>query len=162
MKSYNGFTSPERSAVGVWQNQQWRAGRPRPTKCCACGVQHGVIDSHCEDYSQPYTAEKLFVYPLCFRCHMLVHCRFSNPDAWNVYRANIRAGVRFAAFRAREFGRFCAETLRGDDGCTAAYEVHEPPSHLPLDIIQNGNWPQLPDIEASIAKGLRSRQRAIR
>jgi hypothetical protein len=90
---------------------------------------------------------------------MLVHCRFSNPDAWDAYRENIRAGVRFAAFRAREFGRFCAETLRGDSGCSAAYEVHELPSRLALDEINDGNWPQLDDIQASIAKG---RQRATR
>jgi hypothetical protein len=43
----------------------------RPVKCCACGQEHGVIDAHAEDYSDPFAPGKTDQFPLCYRCHML-------------------------------------------------------------------------------------------
>lgn len=142
MKHYNGFSPDVRNAAQAWLNREWRAGRlQRPTQCCACGQEHGVIDAHAEDYSEPFVAGKTDQYPLCYRCHMMVHCRFGNgARAWAVYRDNIRAGVMFAAFLTRNFNRFQNENLRGD-GCTAAYVIRDPlPTVFPLDVIESGAW----------------------
>ena len=141
MRSYNGFSPDVRNAAQAWLTREWRSGRlQRPAKCCACGQEHGIIDAHAEDYSEPFAAGKTDGYHLCYRCHMLVHCRFGKGSGpWNIYRANIRAGVMFAAMKERNFGRFCAETLR-DSGCTAAYVVNDVPTYLPLDDIESGAW----------------------
>ena len=144
MKAYNGFSPETRNAAQAWLNREWKSGRlARPVKCCACGQEHGIIDAHAEDYSEPFRAGLTDQFHLCYRCHMLVHCRFGKgASAWGVYRDNIRAGTMFAAMTERNFGRFCAETLRSD-GCSAAYVVHEAaPTFLPLDDIEAGKRKQ--------------------
>jgi hypothetical protein len=144
VKSYNGFSPEVRNQAQAWLNREWKSGRlARPAKCCACGQEHGIIDAHAEDYSEPFCAGKTDEYPLCFRCHMMVHCRFGRGAvAWDAYRENVRAGVMFAAITERNFGRFSAETLRGDRGCSAAWVQREPPTILPLDDIHNARTPQ--------------------
>ncbi len=112
MKSYNGFTPQQRNAAQSWLNRQWSAGTlERPCKCCACGQTEGIIDAHAEDYSLPFSAGKTDEFHLCFRCHMMVHCRHRNPRAWQRYRDAIAAGQRFAPFLRRNFPGFCAEHL---------------------------------------------------
>jgi hypothetical protein len=142
MKGYNGFTADMRNAAQAWLNREWKAGRvSRPTKCCACGQTHGIIDAHAEEYSMPFRAGVTDQFPLCYRCHMIVHCRFGRGAAsWETYRQNIRAGTMFAAMKDRNFGRFSAETLRGERGCSAAFVVNEPPALRPLDAIATGRW----------------------
>lgn len=95
MKSYNGFTPAQRSEAGRWLRGEFKKGTlKRPTKCCACGQTEGRIDCHQEDYSKPY-GPHLIETPLCFNCHMILHCRFRNREKWDQYRARLREGYRF-------------------------------------------------------------------
>lgn len=111
MNPYNGFTSAQRSKALAWLNKEYAAGRRhRPTQCEACGQTEGVVDAHSEDYSQPFGAH-IGAHRLCFRCHMMVHCRFKNPKAWALYKAQVRNGKIFRPFMTRNFGGFVSETI---------------------------------------------------
>ena len=117
MKDYNGFTGAQRAKAQAWLNAQWRKGPTgggfaRPSECCACGQTGGVIDAHAEDYSEPFTRAKLMRYPLCFICHMMVHCRFRAPAAWAWYREMIGDGLQFKPYAGRNFGQFTSDFLK--------------------------------------------------
>lgn len=105
MKSYNGFTPEQRNRAQRWLNQQWKSGAPRPSHCIACGLTnaHGIYDAHAEDYSEPFgthTGE----WPLCYLCHMMVHCRFgSGAVAFRRYVCALQDGYRFPTFTSRNF-----------------------------------------------------------
>lgn len=112
-KPYNGFSADERSRGGRWYRTELAAGRrSRPTKCDACGQTAGIIDAHSEDYSAPY-GEHIGAFGLCYRCHMMIHCRFRNPEIWKHYVREVSQGYVFQAFHTRDFQQFCAEMLEG-------------------------------------------------
>jgi hypothetical protein len=114
MKDYNGFTSKQRDKAQRWLNAQWSAGTlPRPTRCVACGQEHGVIDAHAEDYSEPFRAGVTDRFHLCFPCHMMVHCRHRGPAKWEAYREIIERGFQTHPFLRRDWPRFEKEFLRG-------------------------------------------------
>jgi hypothetical protein len=97
MNWYNGFSPEQRAASGAWVKEQVQLGLyVWPTRCEACGQDTGIFDTHVEDYSQPY-GDHNYAYPLCFRCHMVLHLRFRMPSLWSEYRAHIRDGFRFQA-----------------------------------------------------------------
>lgn len=77
----------------------------------ACGQTEGRIDAHAKDYSEPFAAGKTDAFHLCFTCHMMVHCRFANIFAWQRYKRAISSGIRYAAFRGRNFPAFKATFL---------------------------------------------------
>lgn len=107
MSAYNGFSGALRAQAQRWLNAQWAAGTlARPTVCCACGQDEGVIDAHAEDYGLPFAAGKTDEFHLCFACHMAVHCRFRNPRAWDAYRRAVAKGARTAPFATRHFPLF--------------------------------------------------------
>lgn len=80
---YNGWSPEERLATIPIQRAAIRDGRmPKPDRCSICGIAHGddpanAIGLHDERYDRPLEA-----YPVCRRCHGLVHRRFSCPKAW--------------------------------------------------------------------------------
>lgn len=133
LNSYNGFSAAQRARAQAWLNAQWRAGNiPRPTRCCACGQTAGVLDTHAEDYSEPFSAGKTAAYHLCYVCHMMVHCRFRAPENWNFYRRIIANGVRFKAFQSRNWYAFKSAFL----GALCEWPVEvggEPGSRTVLD-----------------------------
>ena len=91
MNSYNGFSPSQRNKAQKWLNEQWKSGTLlRPSKCCACGKAEGIIDAHAEDYSEPFAAGKTDQYHLCRKCHLHVHRRFANPNAWIKYKESIK------------------------------------------------------------------------
>jgi hypothetical protein len=110
---YNGFSGPERDRLGRWQYAQFKSGRlKRPGRCTACGQDEGIIDAHVEDYSEPYELPKsVYEYALCYRCHMMVHCRFNNRRAWERYKALVNEGTVFVPFKDRKFGLFKSQHL---------------------------------------------------
>jgi hypothetical protein len=114
--SYNGFSGAHRDRAQAWLRAEWTSGRlARPSVCCACGQDQGIIDAHAEDYSEPFAAGKTDGFHLCFTCHMILHCRFRNRSAWDRYRDTIRGGGHFAPVFKRDFGTFAAEHLDGPD-----------------------------------------------
>jgi hypothetical protein len=100
VKSYRGFSGEKRAEVQRWLNAEFKAGRlTRPSKCAACGQSAGIVDSHCEDYDKP--AE--FV-GLCVRCHLSLHCRFRDREAWEWYRVAVSRGAVFEPLHSRALG----------------------------------------------------------
>ena len=144
MRSYNGFSPAQRNAAQAWPNDQWRRGvLPRPSSCCACGQDEGIIDAHAENYSRPFTAEKLMRFPLCYRCHLILHCRFQHPAAWDKYRAEVRRGVRFQPIWHRDFDRILTHL----SGQPQRFTIHEPPAVFTLDDIHEGMYAPAPKSE---------------
>ena len=139
MKSYNGFSPEARNRAQAWLRAEWTSGRlARPTVCCACGQDRGIIDAHAEDYSEPFKAGVTDEFHLCFTCHMMVHCRFRSPAAWDRYRATVAAGGHFAPTMKRDFGTFASQQLDGPQGFAAAMAGFVPgpaPTRLVLDEI---------------------------
>lgn len=91
---YNGWSVQERNRSARLHAEAYGGGRePRPTICIACGQTQGRIDSHMEDYDDPWDG----IMPLCYLCHLMVHCRQTNPYAFERYRRLILDGWRFRA-----------------------------------------------------------------
>lgn len=103
MKPYNGFTPADRSRALRWLNAEYAAGRrTRPTRCDACGQMDGLIEPHSEDYSAPY-GDNIGAFGLCYRCHMILHCRFNQPVAFQLYVETVLRGVRWPPLPSRDF-----------------------------------------------------------
>ena len=114
MNSYNGFRSRQRERALRWLRAQQELGlRARHSRCDACGQTQGIIDDHSEDYREPF-GDHIGRFGLCYRCHMMVHCRFNHPEAFRAYERQVAAGVRFPPMGGRDWRRFKAEHL---DAC---------------------------------------------
>ena len=119
MNSYNGFTSEKRMEVHRWLRAEEAAGRlVWPTECEACGQTQGIFDCHHENYDEP-----LSYVGLCYLCHLMLHCRFSNAEAWRRYGEAIGRGVRYQPLFTRNFGIVRA-LLAGE---AVAFTLYEPP-----------------------------------
>lgn len=136
MRDYNGFSGAERMAAHRWLTVEWESGRlARPSLCCACGQDRGIIDAHAEVYSRPFTAEKLQAFELCYICHLMLHCRFGKGRAaWDRYRSVIAGGGRYAPTHVRDFG--IIQTLLNGGARVLTY--HERPAWAVLDEITDG------------------------
>ena len=107
-REYNGFSAAHRTKAGAWFTAQ---GKPKPTTCKVCLQTKGWRGWHSEDYSEPF-GPHIGEHGLCFVCHMMLHCRFRNPEAFEVYRTLIRAGARFAPIFG--FPQLAADLLNRD------------------------------------------------
>lgn len=82
---YNGWSPEERLATLPIQREAIKAGRlQRPTHCSICGCASNrnwraddAVWFHDERYDRP-----LEPYPVCRRCHRLLHQRFEQPQPW--------------------------------------------------------------------------------
>jgi hypothetical protein len=93
VNSYNGFSPGQRTAALRWLNAEYAAGRrARPTSCDVCGQTRGLIEAHSEDYSGPPFGANIGAFGLCYRCHLMIHCRFSAPAAFLAYIESLEAG----------------------------------------------------------------------
>ena len=111
MNSYNGFKPTERMKALRWYKGEVAGGRRSdPVKCDCCGQTKGIIEAHSEDYSELF-GDHIGKYGLCYRCHMIIHCRFKNSSAWQVYRGQVLSGVQFEPMYARDFQRFVRDHL---------------------------------------------------
>jgi hypothetical protein len=104
--SYNGFGPKIRDESYEWMKEEIRSGRvPPPNRCMACGETRGHLDYHTEDYSRPF-GPHIYKYPLCFRCHMMLHIRFRSPDRWHRYIAQLERGAVYEPLMHRgEIGK---------------------------------------------------------
>jgi hypothetical protein len=111
LQTYNGFDHAKRMRALRWLKKEYCTGRrSRPVVCDACGQTEGPIEAHSEDYSEPF-GNHIGRFGLCWRCHMAIHCRFKNSEAWSVYKAHVREGRIFAPI-GRNFALFCQQTLK--------------------------------------------------
>ena len=114
MNWYNGFSPQQRARAGAWVRGQIDSGAvPRPARCLACGQAEGVLDYHTEDYSEPF-GPHIYAYPLCYICHIMLHCRSKDERQWNDYKAKVRAGYRMPAMHARHFWKMLAAVKTGN------------------------------------------------
>ena len=106
MNSYNNFPPGLRSKALNWLKKEYAEGRRLPpTICDACGQTHGIVEAHSEDYSEPF-GDHIGQFGLCFTCHMMVHCRFKNREAFDRYVDAISKGGVFTGFTSRNFPLF--------------------------------------------------------
>lgn len=111
MNTYNGFTHAQRMRAYRWAQREYKAGRKaRHAACQACGQDQGLIMGHSEDYSEPY-GPHIGRWGLCYRCHMMIHCREKSPEVFDRYRREVAAGFVFAAFPHMNWPGFRAEHL---------------------------------------------------
>jgi hypothetical protein len=111
---YNEFTGAERMKAYRWWKRQEALGLvAKPTVCDLCEQTEGQIEGHSEDYSEPY-GENIGRWGLCYRCHMMLHCRRKAPEAWARYARMICQGYQWPP-TGRAWGRVTA-LLRGDAG----------------------------------------------
>ncbi len=122
---YNGFTGSHRMKGYRWLMNEYAAGRRhKPTQCDVCGQTQGVIEPHSEDYSEPF-GDNIGRWGLCYRCHMMLHCRFRNPEGFRFYCETLAKGLRFGALLTRNFPAVLGQHARGR--CTAPTEPAEGP-----------------------------------
>jgi len=111
LKTYNGYHHSQRMRALYWLRAEYAAGRRTPPVVCdACGQTEGPITAHSEDYSEPF-GDHIGQYDVCYRCHMMIHCRFKNPQAWETYKMHIREGKIFVPIGSN-FQTFCGQTLK--------------------------------------------------
>jgi len=113
MNSYNGFTPNQRMKAYKWLMNEYATGkRIKSTKCDSCGLTQGIIEPHSENYGEPY-GNHIGQYSFCYRCHMMLHCRFKNPKAFAQYTQEIANGKQYAPFFNRSFPLFVEQQLNG-------------------------------------------------
>jgi len=99
--SYNGFGPKIRDDSYRWMKEEIRSGRvPPPFQCLACGETEGHLDYHTEDYSRPF-GPHIHAYPLCFRCHMVLHIRYRRRALWLRYIEQLEAGAVYRPLYSR-------------------------------------------------------------
>src|SRR3984885_11802024 len=114
LKTYNGFNGEKRARAQSWLNSQWRSGAlARPVACTACDQTAQPIDAHAEDYSEPFRKDVTDAFHLCFICHMMVHCRHRNQEAWRISRHMVESGGRAIPVGGRHFRAFQQKFLTG-------------------------------------------------
>ena len=136
LKSYNGFNGEQRARAQSWLNSQWRSGAiARPVACIACGQTAQPIDAHAEDYSEPFRKGVTDAFHVCFICHMMVHSRHRNPQAWLVYRLMVESGGRAIPLGGRHFLNFQQKFLTRHI-TSALFEWFDPPTRQALSEIE--------------------------
>lgn len=104
MNPYNGFSPAQRNRALRWLNGEYAAGRrTRPTSCQACGQTEGLVEAHSEDYSGPPFGDNIGQFGLCYRCHLIVHSRFSAPRHFELYATIIDHGLVWPAIPVRNY-----------------------------------------------------------
>ena len=78
-RPYNGWWPEIREQSTPIIAAAYADGRLQRTNTCSvCERIFGdPVGEHLEDYSQP-----LAIYPICRKCHMLLHLRFWQRDVW--------------------------------------------------------------------------------
>jgi hypothetical protein len=93
MNSYNGYPGSVRDRSARWVRSEIQAGRiPPPAECCICSQREGCLQYHAEDYSEPFGAH-LTQFPICLRCHCVLHTRFRYPVRWTRYLEQLERGA---------------------------------------------------------------------
>jgi hypothetical protein len=106
MNSYNGFTPSQRMKAYKWlMNEYALSTRTKPVKCDSCGLTEGIIEPHSENYGEPF-GNHIGQYSFCYRCHMMLHCRFRNKSAFIRYSTEVATGIQYEPFYVRNFHAF--------------------------------------------------------
>ena len=101
MKTYKQWSSEERQKMyQLTKRLLAEQGIPlKPPKCNRCGQTEGIIEYHNNDYSHPTK----YLEPLCYRCHMAIHCEDRVPEAVKKYFEQVKNGKTFPPVFSRNF-----------------------------------------------------------
>jgi hypothetical protein len=132
MGTYNGHSGAKREQVQRYLNKRWAEGSmARPACCVACGQTEGALHAHHEDYDRPDEW-----VPLCITCHLMLHCRNRNRQAWDTYRHRIRMGWRSEPLDQRSgFVTLQRTILRGDWPVGVWQDEQRGPTYLDYGLI---------------------------
>lgn len=113
MKDYNGFSPKQRvKALNWFKDQIARGNKPeQPDFCECCGQRKGKLMWHSEDYSEPFSLKHIGKHGLCYRCHMIIHCRHRNPQAFSAYAMALLAGKQFMPLHYADWETFKRDHL---------------------------------------------------
>lgn len=93
---------------------------------------------HSEDYSSPY-GPHIGQFGLCYVCHMMIHCRFSAPEAWHRYCDLVAEGNQFGPLLKANF--YAIEALCGWGlGAPLMRHVNKRRVVTVLDEIEEGHY----------------------
>ena len=110
---YNGFSPKQRLKALAYYKKEIAEGRRTLVKICqGCGQTDGLIMAHSEDYSEPF-GEHIGAYTFCYRCHIMLHCRYRSPLAWDDYKRGLREGAVWTPMHWPNFAEIQA-TIAGD------------------------------------------------
>jgi hypothetical protein len=107
---YNGWSPGERRATLSIQKAAIASGTlARPTRCSICQCQGSrdwraddAVWLHDENYGDPLAA-----YPVCRRCHRILHRRFDDPQPWQaLVRAHAQNDSWFALLTMEPDSRY--------------------------------------------------------
>lgn len=115
MNSYNGFSPEQRNKALKFHKERIQAGLkpPHPKSCDGCGVDRGFLAWHSEDYSEPF-GDHIGEYGVCYICHMQIHCRFRNADAFKEYASLVKDGGFYDPFARPHWWHFKTMFLQGN------------------------------------------------
>lgn len=133
MKSYNGFTAAQRSKASRWYKKQLAEGLRKESDICEVCSETQFVKGHSEDYSYPY-GDHIAAYSLCYRCHMVIHCRHHDTKFWDTYRYLISAGAKFPTLSYKDF----AEIRKMLAGSWPHFELGNFRGRTSLDDINDG------------------------
>lgn len=107
MNSYNGFSPQQRNKALKYHKKQIADGHkpPHPDACDGCGVTTGFLSWHSEDYSEPF-GDHIGEFGVCYICHMQIHCRFRNRNAFLEYASLIEDGWFYDSFAKPHWWHF--------------------------------------------------------
>ena len=104
MKSYNGFSPKERLEGDKIIKQAIKDGILKPLdecSCALCGQDKGIRHYHNEDYSKENVVKDAIC--VCWRCHMMIHCRFKHKEAYIKYAKEIKSGKKYPPVYKNDF-----------------------------------------------------------
>jgi hypothetical protein len=108
---YNSFSPAERRLRGTAEQEQLFSRLRRGAVCISCGTASGPIDLHAEDYRPEFYFDPRARIPVCYRCHMAVHCRLRYPAGFWAYQRELASGRCWPPLATRALGTVIAENL---------------------------------------------------
>lgn len=154
MKDYNGFTGSERMIIQQIMNELQRRGIINwiDQECEICHVKGSVMQSHCEDYSNPFNFN-----PLCIECHMKLHMRFRFPGYWIKHLVDVKNGYMCPVYKTnREYyaapkGRFKVVEYENIDPATIGKDWFHRLKLIPINKNKFKSYNDEPTIRKIIA-----------
>lgn len=122
MKDYKEWTAQQRwNNLSLFKRAVAMGLILSPAKCCVCGQEKGILQTHCTDYTISLTLlprlidgtisdedkEKLtnVLRPMCWQCHQMTHKKENHPKSYAAYIDNIARGVKYPPVYSNDWSR---------------------------------------------------------
>jgi len=111
MNSYKKWSGEERTRSLRLTNKAKKMGLlDEPKMCRVCGQTEGILHTHNKDYDvtlalvpkmidgtatkEEVEMVKEVLVPLCWRCHMILHSKYRNSEAYKKYFEEVKDGKK--------------------------------------------------------------------